>query len=144
MMTDRQSMHTHTGLDAPAIFKTTAMVTFLSGALLHTSHIVLGDERFLRDVFSPWVEAVFAPLMIVATIAGWMSWKRFAGTKLGRFAYGFALVFITISIPIHVRSVVIWSTAWVHAFPMWYSIAEVPLFLFLFWTVKRLRFGARS
>jgi len=59
--------------------------------------------------------------------------------------YWFALILITLSIPIHVRSVVIWSTAWVHAFPKYYSHVETPMFLALAYAVTRFRFrGERS
>src|SRR5207248_2994864 len=57
---------------------------------------------------------VFAVMMIVAAISGWMSLKRLSSRGLLRVVYWFALILITLSIPIHVRSVVIWSTAWVH------------------------------
>jgi len=60
-------------------------------------------------------------MMIVAAISGWVSLKRLSSRGLLRVVYWFALILITLSIPIHVRSVVIWSTAWVHAFPKYYS-----------------------
>jgi hypothetical protein len=65
-------------------------------------------------IFSPRVEIVFAVTMIVAAISGWMSLIRLANRGLLRVVYWFALILITLSIPIHVRSVVIWSTTWVH------------------------------
>ncbi len=117
-----------------------AILTFLLGAVLHSLNIILGPQRFLRDVFSPRVEVVFAMLMIIASVSGWMSWKRFTGNPWMRVVYGFALVLITLSIPIHVRSVVIWSTAWVGSFPKYYSHVEVPMFLALMVLVSRLRF----
>jgi hypothetical protein len=73
-------------------------------------------------------------------VSGWLSWKRFTGSPWMRVVYGFALVLITLSIPIHVRSVVIWSTGWVGSFPKYYSHVEVPMFLALMVLVSRLRF----
>jgi TRAP-type uncharacterized transport system fused permease subunit len=130
--------------EAPTIFKAVAMLTFLLGAVLHSLNIILGPQRFLRDVFSPHVEVVFALLMIIASVSGWLSWKRFTGSRWMRVVYGFALVLITLSIPIHVRSVVIWSTGWVGSFPKYYSHVEVPMFLALVVLVSRLRFHGPS
>lgn len=130
-------------MDAPALFKTTAIEVFALGALLHGSNVVLGPERFLRDVFVPPVEVIFAMLMLIASIAGWMSWSRFEGSRALRFAFGFALVFITISVPLHARSVVIWSTSWAAAFPKYYSHAEIPLFFLLIGLTSQFRFRPR-
>jgi hypothetical protein len=124
-----------------AIYKGSAMVTFVCGAALHSTNLALGPDRLVREVFTPSVEIFFAALMIFTSIAGWSVWKKFEGSRFTRVFYGFTLVFITLSIPIHVRSVVTWSTRWVHAFPRWYSVAEVPLFVVLTWGVSRLRFA---
>lgn len=132
----------HHVLDAPSWFKVSAMIVFAMGALLHGSNVVFGPERFLHDIFVPPVEVGFSLLMIIASIAGWLSWSRFEGSRLMRFVYGFALVFISISVPIHLRSVVIWSTSWASAFPKYYSHAEIPLFLALIALTNRFRFTA--
>ena len=126
--------------DAPSWFKITAMIVFALGALLHGSNVVLGPDRFLHEVFLPPVEVGFSLLMIIASIAGWMSWPRFHGSRAMRIAYGFALVFISISVPIHLRSVAIWNTSWAASFPKYYSHAEIPLFLALIWLTSQFRF----
>jgi hypothetical protein len=125
---------------APTVFKAAAMLTLLMGAVLHSLDIILGKQRFLRDVFSPQVEVVFSGLMIIASTAGWMSWRHFTGSRWMRVVYGFSLVLITLSIPIHVRSVVIWSTGWVGSFPKYYSQVEGPMFFALMVLVSRMRF----
>ena len=79
-------------------------------------------------------------MMIVAAISGWMSLKRLSSRGLLRVVYWFALILITLSIPIHVRSVIIWSTAWAPAFPKYYSHVEAPMFLALTYAVTRFRF----
>lgn len=131
-------------VDAPSWFKVTAMIVFTIGALLHGSNVVFGPERFLRDIFLPSVEVIFSLLMIIATIAGWMSWSRFTGSRAMRIAYGFALVFITISVPIHLRSVFLWSTSWAASFPKYYSHAEIPLFLALIALTSKFNFAKRA
>jgi hypothetical protein len=39
------------------------------------------------------------------------------------------------------RTAVTWSTAYLTAFPTWYSIIEIPMFLALMLMVSRLQFG---
>src|SRR5437762_1935773 len=125
---------------APFVYRVTAVCVFLMGFALHLTNVVIGPDRLVAKVFSPRVEIVFAVMMIVAAISGWMSLKRLSSRGLLRVVYWFALILITLSIPIHVRSVVIWSTAWVHAFPKYYSHVETPMFLALAYAVTRFRF----
>jgi hypothetical protein len=40
--------------------------------------------------------------------------------------------------------VAIWSTAWVHAFPKYYSHVEAPMFLALAYAVTRFRFRSQA
>ena len=127
-------------MKAPFVYRVTAVCVFLMGFALHLTNVVIGPDRLVAKVFSPRVEIVFAVMMIVAAISGWMSLKRLSSRGLLRVVYWFALILITLSIPIHVRSVLIWSTAWVHAFPKYYSHVETPMFLALAYAVTRFRF----
>jgi hypothetical protein len=122
------------------VYKLTACTVFLMGFALHLTNVMIGPDRLVANVFSPRVEIVFAAMMIVAAISGWISLKRLASRGGLRVVYWFALILITLSIPIHVRSVAIWSTAWVHAFPTYYSHVEAPMFLALAYAVTRFRF----
>jgi len=125
---------------APLVYRITAICLFLMGFALHLTNVIIGPDRLIATVFSPRVEIVFAALMIVAAISGWMSLTRLSNRGLFRVIYWVALLLITLSIPIHLRSVVIWSTAWVHAFPKYYSHVEAPIFLALACAVTRFRF----
>ena len=122
------------------IYRISAITVFLMGFALHLTNVVIGPERLIATVFTPWLEIVFAVLMIVAAISGWMSLKRLSSRGLLRIVYWFALILITLSIPIHMRSVLIWSTAWAPAFPKYYSHVEAPMFLALAYAVTRFRF----
>ena len=124
----------------PFVYRIAAVCVFLMGFALHLTNVVIGPDRLVATVFSPWVEILFAVLMIVAAISGWMSLKRLSSRGLLRVVYWFALILITLSIPIHLRSVVIWSTAWALAFPKYYSHVEAPMFLALAYAVTRFRF----
>ena len=124
----------------PFVYRVTAVCVFLMGFALHLTNVVIGPQRLIATVFTPWVEIVFALLMIVGAISGWMSRKRLENRGFLRVIFWFALILITLSIPIHVRSVVIWSTAWVHAFPKYYSHVETLMFFALAYAVTRFRF----
>jgi len=128
------------GLSAPTIYRITAIAIFLMGTTLHGINIVIGPDRFLADVFSPKVDLIFALMMIVGAVTGWMSLKRLTSRGFVRVFYWVALLVITISIPIHVRSVILWSTAWVHSFPKYMSHVEAPMFLAFAYGATRFRF----
>jgi Ni/Fe-hydrogenase subunit HybB-like protein len=126
---------------APTVYKVTATTVFLMGFVLHLTNVVIGPDRLVPNVFSPKVEIAFAVMMIVAAVSGWMSLKRLTSRGALRVVYWVALLLITLSIPIHVRSVVLWTTAWVHSFPKYYSHVETPMFLALAYLVNRFRFS---
>jgi hypothetical protein len=129
---------------APTVYRVAAICVFLMGFALHLTNVIIGPDRLVAEVFSPRVEIVFSFMMIVAATSGWLSLKRLMNRGAMRVVFWFALVMITLSIPIHVRSVVLWSTAWVHAFPKYYSHVEVPMFLGLAYAVARFRFRDAS
>ncbi|TCV97632.1 hypothetical protein EC912_101649 [Luteibacter rhizovicinus] len=128
------------GLWAPGVYKITAIAIFLMGATLHPLNVVIGPDRFLAEVFSPGVDGIFALMMIVGAVTGWMSLKHLTSHGFIRVFYWIALLMITVSIPIHVRSVILWSTAWVHAFPKHMSHVEAPMFLVFAYGVTQFRF----
>src|ERR1700755_563885 len=103
-------------MKAPWVFKVSALVTLGMGAGLHTLAIVIGRERFVREVFTPAFDAVFAVPMIIAAVAGFLSWRRFEGSRLQRAGFVLLLVLFTASVPIHVRTLVTWSTDYVLGF----------------------------
>lgn len=136
-MTTAVVANTHS-IDAPRIFRFTAIVIFLAGAALHSLRLIIGAERLSADYFTPPVDGAFGLLMLVSAVAGWLSFRRLTSSGLLRVGFIFALVVITLSIPIHLRAVVVWSTDYMLIFPPWYSAAEIPMFLGLAYLVGRL------
>jgi hypothetical protein len=122
------------------VFRVLAITTFLLGTLVHTLRLILGAEQLSATILTPAADGVFGLLMVVAAVAGWSSYRRFKGGRGGRVALIFMLVLITLSIPIHLRSVIVWSTHYITLFPPAYSIVEIPMFLGLAYVVRRLRF----
>jgi hypothetical protein len=124
---------------APRIFRAAAIVTFLTGSVLHGLRLLLGGER-LSDVFTPPMDGAFGVVMLVAAVSGWLSLGRQEGGRAARVGFLFALGLITLSVPIHLRAWLVWSTAYIKALPSWYSAVEIPMFLGLAFLMTRLRF----
>ena len=126
---------------APATFKAMAIVTFAFGAAIHALRLIIGIEAIVAYVLTPPVDVAFGVFIAGTAAVGLMSWRRYSGGKVGRVGYAFAMFMLIVSVPIHLRTALTWSTAYLTAFPTWYSIVEIPMFLALVLMVSRLRFG---
>ena len=127
---------------SPAVFKATASGVFALGALIHIGRMIVGLEQWQQQVFTPPVDIAFGLLIIVPAVAGVLSWRLYSGGWGGRIVFGFAMFLLIISVPLHLRTVLTWSTEYLLAFPFWYSAIEVPMFAALSYAVTQLRFGA--
>jgi hypothetical protein len=127
---------------APSVFKVTASGIFALGALIHIGRMMVGLERWQQEVFTPPVDIVFGLLIIVPAVAGVLSWRRYSGGWGGRIVFGFAMLLLLISVPLHLRTIVTWSTEYLLAFPFWYSALEVLMFAVLSYAMTQLRFRA--
>jgi hypothetical protein len=125
---------------APQLFKVAASVTFALGAAIHTGRMIMGIERWVREVFTPPVDIAFAVIILIAAIPGLLSWRRYSGGRAGRVGYAFAMLILVVSVPLHFRTLLTWSTDYLLVFPFWYSEIEVPMFLGLSYMVARLQF----
>jgi magnesium-transporting ATPase (P-type) len=104
--------------------------------------MIVGLERWQQEVFTPTVDIAFGLLIIVPALAGVWSWRLYSGGWGGRIVFGFALFLLIISVPLHLRTILTWSTEYLLAFPYWYSAIEVPMFAALSYAVAQLRFTA--
>jgi hypothetical protein len=129
-------------LSAPAIFKATASAVFALGALIHIGRMIVGLEQWQQRVFTPPVDIAFGLLIIVPALAGVWAWRRYSGGWGGRIAFGFAMFLLIISVPLHLRTMLTWSTEYLLAFPFWYSAIEVPMFAALSYAMTQLHFAA--
>src|SRR5262245_12301064 len=126
-------------IDAPQLFRATAVPIFLAGAALHTVRLLVGIEQLTAHYLTPPIDGAFGLLMLVCAAAGWLSFRRFAGSTLVRAGLIFCIVLITASVPLHLWSLATWSTRHFESAPPWYSAAEIPMFLGLAYLVSRLR-----
>jgi hypothetical protein len=122
-------------------FKTMAIATFAFGAAIHTLRLIIGIDAIVAHVLTPAVDVAFGAFIAATAAAGLKSWRRYTGGRAGRVGYAFAMFMLIVSVPIHLRTAVTWSTAYLTAFPTWYSIIEIPMFLALVLMVSRLQFG---
>jgi hypothetical protein len=124
------------------IFRLSASFVFALGAAIHLGRMIVGIETWQRNVFTPPVDIAFGLIVLVPTVTGWLSWRYYTGGRTLRIVYGFMLFLVTISLPIHLRTAVTWSTEYLNAFPFWYSAVETPMFLILSILALRLKFSA--
>lgn len=126
-------------------FRVAALVTLWTGLVLHASSLPLGREEFVERMFTPTFDLLLSLPMTFAGIAGWILWRRTRTvSRFHRIAHGFMLVYFSVSIPIHLRTLFTWRTDYVLGFPSWYSLVIVPLLIGLTLSVLALEFGARA
>src|SRR5262245_3752423 len=122
---------------APAVFKVMATATFAFGAAIHTLRLIIGIDAIVAHVLTPAVDVACGAFIACTAAAGLMSWRSYSGGKPGRAGYAFAMFLLIVSVPLHLRTALTWSTAYLTAFPIWYSIVEIPMFLALVLMVSR-------
>jgi hypothetical protein len=105
----------------------------------------VGREEWVHRYFTPPVDIAFGAIILLAAVPGVMSWRRYSGGRFGRIVYGFAMVMLIVSVPLHLKTIFTQSTDYLIPFPIWYSLIEIPLFAFLSYSMTRLEFdGAKK
>ncbi len=109
-------------------FRQAAIITLISGMYLHVTSLFIGRDLLRQYILTPGFDMALAIPMTYAGIVGWISWKQVSFEHgWQKFLYGFILVYFTISIPIHVQTLLTQSTAYINAFPDWYSYFVLAL-----------------
>jgi hypothetical protein len=122
-------------------FKAATLFTLAVGFLLHATALVLGRGVFVQKIFTPTFDILFAIPMTFAGIAGWVLLKRARFSALWEHvAYVAMLIYFSVSIALHLRTFVTWDTSYVMAFPDWYSIPLLWLFVLMTVFTIRLKF----
>jgi hypothetical protein len=124
-------------------FRYAALATLIMGMYLHVTSLFIGRDLLRQYILTPEFDMLLAIPMTYAGIVGWISWKQVSldrGWK--KFFYGFILVYFTISIPIHLQTLLTWSTAYINAFPSWYSYPILALMTLMLVFVWNLRYAA--
>lgn len=121
-------------------FRHAALITLISGMYLHVTSLFIGRDLLRQYILTPGFDMLLAIPMTYAGIVGWISWKQVSldgGWK--KYFYSFILVYFTASIPIHIQTYLTQSTAYINAFPGWYSyfvLALMTVMLVFVWNLK--------
>jgi len=120
-------------------FREAAMLTILIGFALHLYRVVFGDDLTLQFVVTPTTDMALMVPMTYAAISGILSYRRMVFVnRLHKSALTASLVYITISVPLHVYVLFVLGDVsfYVHMAGAWFSWLLIcvvyPTFLTLF------------
>ena len=126
-------------------FRYATIATLIAGMYLHVTSLFIGRDLLRQFILTPTFDMLLAVPMTYAGIVGWLSWKQVSFDRgWQKFLYGFILVYFTISIPIHVRTYLTQSTAYINAFPAWYSYFILVLMTAMLVFVWKLAYKSTS
>lgn len=124
-------------------FREAAIATIALGFALHLFRVIAGDGPTLQYVMTPTTDLILMVPMIYAAVSGWLArpWMRFSSRRR-RLAITAALVYITISVPLHLYFALVRQDVsfYVEFFPPWFSylllIIVYPIFLTMLWRLR--------
>jgi hypothetical protein len=109
----------------------TAGLIFLTGVAIHITALIIGREKFLKYVFTPLFDSIFAIPMAFAGIAGIILWKNVSFDKTWKkIAYWIGMFYLIASIPLHIQTIITQDTSYINKFPETYSYFIIPVMLF--------------
>ncbi len=121
-------------------FKWLAIGVIVTGIFLHATSIVIGRDLFHEKIFTPLFDAIFAVPMTYAGVAGWLVWKRVVHPSwLHKIFYTLVIVYFTVSIIVHLRTLITWDTSYILSFPDWYGVALLPFLCLILAFLWRLQ-----
>ena len=103
-------------------FKPAAVSVLAGGMFLHAMRLIAGEDVLTR-ILTPAVDGFFGLAMAYAALAGSLSWRHVQhGTNRHKAIHAAVLVYLTASVPVHVRSFATDDVTDILAvFPPWYS-----------------------
>jgi len=122
-------------------FRPLALLVIATGFYLHLTCLFVGDDILNQRVVTPFFDKLFAIPMTLAGIAGILSWKQmeFRSRRHKNFIR-FIVIYITVSIPLHLATYFTNSTEVLRVFPMWLSAVYMPVFTSIIVALLRLRY----
>lgn len=116
-------------------------IALVLGMALHGSAILAGRVLFYGKVFTPALDLLFVPFITLGGILG--LWGHFSSENEPRglrLAGLLVSLYFLISIPLHAKTLLTWSTAHFAVFPEIYSLFIIPIqLLFLLIVASCLR-----
>lgn len=124
-------------------FREVAMLTILIGFGMHLYRVIFGDDLTLQYAVTTTSDVLLMIPMTYAAITGIVSHRRMVfANRLHKVALTAALVYITVSVPLHlyVAFVLHDVSFYVHMAGYWFSWLLIclvyPAFMFMLWKVK--------
>ena len=118
-----------------------SILIFLSGATLHITALIIGREKFLAYVFTPLFDSIFGVPIAFAGIAGILLWKNMLLDKTWKkIVYWVCMFYMTMSIPLHIQTIITQDTTYINNFPETYSYFIIPVMLFFAWFLSQVKF----
>ena len=122
-------------------FRQLGILVIATGFYLHLTRLFVGDTILIQYILTPLFDQLFAIPMALAGIAGLMSWKRMEFRSTGHKVFVRVIViYITVSIPIHIATYFTQSTEFTRIFPLWLSAVYLPFFTAVIMALLRLRY----
>lgn len=114
-------------------YKSFAIITFGTGLLLHTSRLVFGAEYFLYNILTLNNDKIFSIPMVFAAVFAWLALPVIDFRKTWeKVLYIIISIYISISVPVHVKSWVSQDLKQIEAFPENYSYFILPVIFSMF------------
>jgi len=124
-------------------FRQLGVLVIAIGFYLHLTRLFVGDTILIRYILTPLFDQLFAIPMTLAGVAGIMSWNRMEFRSQGHKAFvRFIVIYITVSIPLHIATYFTHSTEFTRVFPIWLSAVYLPFFSAVILALLRLRHKA--
>ena len=110
------------------------ILIFLTGATIHITALIIGREKLLAYVFTPLFDSIFSVPMAFAGITGILLWKNMLLDKTWKkIVYWVSMFYMTMSIPLHIQTIITQDTTYINKFPEIYSYFIIPVMLFFSW-----------
>lgn len=111
-------------------YKIFAVITFSTGLFLHATRIIVGADYFLEHILTLNNDKLFSIPMILAAVYAWLAFKSTDLTKQWRkVIYTLIALYVTISVPVHIKSWFTEDLKQLKAFPENYSYFILPVLL---------------
>ena len=124
-------------------FRPLAILVIATGFYLHLTRLFVKDDILIQYILTPLFDQLFAIPMTLAGIAGILSWKQMEFRSKGHKNFiRFIVIYITVSIPLHIATYFTNSTEFTRVFPIWLSAAYLPFFSAVIVALLRLRYKA--
>ena len=122
-------------------FRQLGVLVIAIGFYLHLTRLFVGDTILIQYILTPLFDQLFAIPMALAGVAGIMSWDRMEFRSRGHKVFvRLIVIYIIVSLPIHIATYFTHSTEFTRLFPIWLSAIYLPFFSAVILAILRLRY----